>query len=46
MYNDIQAAKRVSDKLTAICQGDRLFAAFLAEFDRTILEAGGLAWAD
>ena len=45
-YDDAQAAERASDKLTAIRQGDRPFAAFLAEFDRTILEAGGLAWAD
>jgi hypothetical protein len=45
-YDDAQAAERASSKLTTMRQGNKSFAAFLAEFDRTILEAGGLAWAD
>jgi retrotransposon gag protein len=45
-YDDAQAAQRASSKLTTMRQGNKSFAAFLAEFDRTILEAGGLAWAD
>jgi hypothetical protein len=45
-YDDAQAAERASRKLTIMRQGSKPFAAFLAEFDRTILEAGGLAWAD
>lgn len=45
-YDDAQAAERASRKLTIMRQGNKSFAAFLAEFDRTILEAGGLAWAD
>jgi hypothetical protein len=45
-YDDAQAAERASRKLNFMRQGNKSFAAFLAEFDRTILEAGGLAWAD
>jgi len=45
-YDDAQAAERASSKLTIMRQGNKPFAAFLAEFDRTILEAGGIAWAD
>jgi hypothetical protein len=45
-YDDAQAAQRASSKLTTMRQGNKSFAAFLAEFDRTILEAGGLTWAD
>jgi hypothetical protein len=45
-YDDAQAAERASGKLTVMRQEDKPFAVFLAEFDRTILEAGGLTWAD
>ena len=45
-YDDAQTAERASRKLNVMRQGNKSFAAFLAEFDRTILEAGGLAWAD
>jgi Retrotransposon gag protein len=45
-YDDAQAAERASRKLSVMRQGGKSFAAFLAEFDRTILEAGGLAWTD
>jgi retrotransposon gag protein len=45
-YDDAQTAERASSKLTVMRQGNKSFAVFLAEFDRTILEAGGLTWAD
>jgi hypothetical protein len=45
-YDDPQAAERASRKLSVMRQGNKSFAVFLAEFDRTILEAGGMSWSD
>jgi hypothetical protein len=45
-YDDAQAAERASSRLTVMRQGNKPFAVFLAEFDRTTLEAGGLTWTD
>jgi hypothetical protein len=45
-YDDNDAAERASRKLNIIRQGTKSFSAFLAEFDRTLLDAGGIGWAD
>jgi hypothetical protein len=46
VYNNTQAAKRASSKLTIIHQGNKLFIVFLAEFNRMTLKAGRLTWTD
>ena len=43
-YDDTETAERAARKLSTIKQGTRTFGTFLAEFDRTILDAGGLNW--
>jgi hypothetical protein len=45
-YDDVDAAERASRKLSQLKQEGKPFGTFLAEFDRTLLEAGGLSWAD
>src|ERR1700742_4707824 len=45
-YDDNDAAERASRKLNIMRQGTKSFSAFLAEFDRTLLDAGGIGWAD
>jgi hypothetical protein len=45
-YDDTESAERASRKLNVMRQGKKAFPIFLAEFDRTILDAGGAAWAD
>jgi hypothetical protein len=45
-YDDNDTAERASRKLNQIRQGSKSFSAFLAEFDRTLLDAGGISWAD
>lgn len=45
-YDDNETAERAARKLSTMKQGARTFSAFLAEFDRTILDAGGLDWVD
>ena len=45
-YDDVDAAERASRKLSQLKQEGKPFSTFLAEFDRTLLEAGGLSWAD
>ncbi|KAH0841257.1 hypothetical protein FOPE_06510 [Fonsecaea pedrosoi] len=45
-YEDHEAAERASRKLSFMRQGTKTFSTFLAEFDRTILDAGGLSWDD
>ena len=45
-YDDNDAAERASRKLNQMRQGSKSFSAFLAEFDRTILDAGGIGWED
>ena len=45
-YDDNDAAERASRKLNIMRQGSKTFGAFLAEFDRTLLDAGGIGWAD
>ena len=45
-YDDNDAAERASRKLSTMRQGSKKFNAFLAEFDRTLMDAGGIGWAD
>jgi len=45
-YDDNDAAERASRKLNIMRQGSKTFGTFLAEFDRTFLDAGGSGWAD
>lgn len=45
-YDDTETAERASRKLSTMKQGARTFSTFLADFDRTILDAGGLDWVD
>lgn len=46
-YEDPELAGRATQRLNTMKQGRKdTFADFLARFDRTLLEAGGLAWAD
>lgn len=45
-YDDNDTAERASRKLNQIRQGSKPFSTFLAEFDRTLLDAGGIGWAD
>jgi hypothetical protein len=45
-YDDVEATERASRKLAQLKQGGRSFNNFLAEFDRTLLDAGGLNWND
>jgi uncharacterized protein YfiM (DUF2279 family) len=45
-YDDRESAERASRKLNVMRQGKKAFPIFLAEFDRTILDAGGVAWDD
>jgi hypothetical protein len=43
-YEDSELAERAARKLSVIQQDSKPFNTFLAEFDRTILDAGGLEW--
>ena len=43
-YDDHESAERAARKLGVLRQGTKPFSTFLAEFDRTILDAGGLHW--
>jgi hypothetical protein len=45
-YEDPMATARAATRLNSLKQGTKSFAVFIADFDRTILEAGGAAWAD
>ena len=45
-YDDNDAAERASRKLNIMRQGSKTFGTFLAEFDRTLLDAGGIGWED
>lgn len=45
-YDDTGAEERASRKLSTLRQGSRSFPTFLAEFDRTLLDAGGVGWDD
>lgn len=45
-YEDPQLAERAANKLPTVKQGARTFAAHLADFEKTVLEAGGAAWDD
>jgi len=45
-YDDVDTAERASKKLSQLKQEGKPFSSFIAEFDRTLLEAGGLSWAD
>jgi hypothetical protein len=46
VYNNPEARANAANKLYSLCQGIKLFSTFYAEFDRTLLEAGGLNWTD
>ena len=41
-YDDNDAVERASRKLNIMRQGSKSFSAFLAEFNRTLLDAGGI----
>ena len=43
-YDDNDAAERASRKLSQMRQGSKSFSAFLAEFNRTLLDAGDINW--
>jgi hypothetical protein len=43
-YDDPEDAERAVRKLNTLQQGKRPFGKYLATFERTLLEAGGLAW--
>lgn len=45
-YDDVDASERASRKLSQLRQEGKPFNSFIAEFDRTLLEAGGLEWTD
>jgi hypothetical protein len=45
-YDNPEARADASNKLHSLRQGTKLFSTFHAEFDRTLLEAGGLDWSD
>jgi hypothetical protein len=45
-YDDPEAMERATRKLSNLTQGSKSFSTFLAEFDRTLLDAGGLGWQD
>lgn len=45
-YDDTESSERAARKLNQIRQGSRPFNTFIAEFDRTIIDAGGLTWLD
>lgn len=45
-YDDQESADRAARKLNVIRQGTKPFKSFLAEFERTMLDAGGLDWSD
>ena len=45
-YEDPMATARAATRLNSLKQGTKSFAVFIADFDRTILEAGGAAWTD
>jgi hypothetical protein len=46
VYEDPKSTARAANKLGSLKQGTKSFATFIAEFERTILEAGGGDWAD
>jgi hypothetical protein len=43
-YENSESAERAARKLSMIQQNSKPFNTFLTEFDRTILDAGGLKW--
>jgi hypothetical protein len=45
-YDNPEARADAANKLHSLRQGTKLFSTFHAEFDRTLLEAGGLDWTD
>ena len=45
-YDDPESVGRAVRKLDTLQQGTSSFARYLARFERTLLEAGGLSWDD
>ena len=45
-YEDNESSERAARKLNVMRQGSKPFGSFLAEFDRTLMDAGGLGWMD
>jgi hypothetical protein len=45
-YDDPQSTERAMDSLSTLEQGTSTFAKYLAKFERTIIEAGGMGWDD
>lgn len=46
MYDDPNIAINAANKLRTIRQGPRSFSAYLTDFEKTLLDAGGMAWDD
>ena len=45
-YDDPESAERAARKLNTLRQGTKAFNSFLAEFERILLDAGGIDWTD
>jgi len=45
-YNDSESIQRATRKLNIIRQGTKPFSLFIAEFERTLIDAGGSTWDD
>lgn len=45
-YDDNDAEERASQRLGSMKQGTKKFSTFIADFDRTLLDAGGVGWDD
>ncbi len=45
-YDDPESAERAARKLNTLRQGTKSFNSFLAEFERTLLDAGGIDWSN
>lgn len=46
MYDDPNAALSATTRLRNLKQGNRSFSAYLTDFERTLLDAGGMSWDD
>jgi hypothetical protein len=45
-FEDTQAKQRAANKLNELQQKKKSFATYIADFERTVLEAGGAEWTD
>lgn len=46
IYGDANSEERANNRLNTMNQGKEAFATFLPKFERTLAEAGGVAWTD